>query len=235
MSSIFLEPVSLGNYCVIIFAYALASFRELTIMQRIILLGGTLALMIGCDGRLAAVSCAVIAIAALIAPRLPQRALIAVPFVVLVAGAAAVAFLGLKAGEDDFAGRLAHTFSLLASYGPAEYLGISNLYLPQAVDSGLAYLISTQSVFGVILLWLFVAGFAEERSRQQVVYKTGVAFYLALSMLVSFSFLSIKTASLAWFILGAMQAGALAPLRPPLPVRYWRVPIPAQPEGGRIG
>jgi putative polymerase len=205
MSSIFLEPVSLGNYCIIVVAYVLASWRDLSPAQRVFLLGGTAALLVGCDGRLAAIACLVIAAASLIAPRLPPKISVLLAPFVLVAAIAAVSFLGLKGGADNFSGRLAHTVDLLRQYGPAEFLGISNAFLDRAVDSGLAYLITTQSVFGTALLWLFIMLFTREHSREAIVFKMAAALYLSLSMLVSFSFLSIKTAALLWFILGAMQ------------------------------
>jgi putative polymerase len=205
MSSIFLEPVSLGNYCIIIVSYVLASWRDLGRWQRIFLLGGTAALLIGCDGRLAAIACLFIAAASLFAPRLPPRITVLFAPAVLVAAIAAVSFLDLRSGADNFSGRLAHTVDLLRHYGPAEFLGISDAFLSRAVDSGLAYLITTQSVFGAAIIWLFITLFISEHSRESIVFKTAVALYLSLSMLVSFSFLSIKTAALLWFIAGAMQ------------------------------
>ena len=207
MSSVFLEPVSLGNYCIIIAAYVFASYRTLTVWQRIILLGGTAVLIVGCDGRLAAVSCLIIAVTSLFATWAPRRFVIVLPLAVLIAAIAAVLFFGFRAGPDDFSGRIAHTVALLRDYGLPEFLGVSDVYLSKAVDSGLAYLITTQSLFGTLVLWLFIALFAAERTRQEVVFKTAAALYLSLSMLVSFSFLSIKTAALLWFILGAMQSG----------------------------
>jgi putative polymerase len=56
VSSIFLEPVSLGNYCVIIAIFLIAYWHEMGVGVRAYLAGSTLALLIGCDGRLASVS-----------------------------------------------------------------------------------------------------------------------------------------------------------------------------------
>jgi putative polymerase len=205
MSSWFLEPVSLGNYCIIVAAYGSASYRSLSLWQKIVLIGGTVVLIVGCDGRLAFVACLIIAAASLLARLVPRGFIGVIPLLVLILALSAVAFLGLKAGPDDFSGRLAHTAALLKAYGPGELLGVSDVYLSKAVDSGLAYLITTQSVLGLAVLWLCIVLFTEERDRQQFVFKLAVALYLSLSMLVSFSFLSIKTAALLWFILGALQ------------------------------
>lgn len=217
MSSLFLEPVSLGNYCIIIFAYVLASFRELSPMARLILLGGVGVLIIACDGRLAVSSCLIIAIATLFASRLPQRVSVAIPFIVFIFAAIGVAFLELRAGPDDFAGRVAHTIVLLQKYDLQDLLGISTFHLVAAMDSGLAYLITTQSLFLTVVLWLFIALALNEETRHAAIFKVATALYLSLSMLISFSFLSIKTAALLWFILGAMQTPS--GVRKPFPRR----------------
>jgi putative polymerase len=225
MSSVFLEPVSLGNYCIIIAAYVLACYRDLRPWQRVFLMGGTVLMLIGCDGRLATIAILMIAAASLIAPRLPPRMTLFLPPAVLLVAVAASSFLNLKGGADDFPGRIAHTVDLLRHYGVPELLGISDTYLVQAVDSGLAYLITTQSLFGTLLIWLFIAFVAREHTREAVVFKTAIAFYLALSMLVSFSFLSIKTAAILWFILGTLQAGPVRVRSAAFPERgRWRAP-----------
>jgi putative polymerase len=195
--------------------------------QRLVLLGGTALLIIGCDGRLAAVACVIIFFASLFAARLPAYASMIIAPAALLAALAAVSLLDLRAGSDDFAGRIAHTVQLLRSYGLPEFMGVSDLYLSRAVDSGLAYLITTQSILGALLIWVTFVLATEERSRQEVVFKTAVALYIALSMLVSFSFLSIKTAALLWFVLGAMQPGQS---RLPALIARWRRPVPLIPE-----
>lgn len=222
MSSVFLEPVSLGNYCIIVVCYVFAAYREMTLFQRIVLIGGTMVLIVGCDGRLAAIACIIIWAASLFAMRLPSRFVVILPPLIFAAALAAVSIFGFKAGSDDFPGRLAHTVELLRHYGVSEFLGVSDIYLSRAVDSGLAYLITTQSLLLVALIWLCIALITEERGRGQIVFKIGVALYIALSMLVSFSFLSIKTAAILWFVLGSMQEG---PLRFPAPTWKSRRPL----------
>jgi putative polymerase len=56
LSSIFLEPVSLGNYCIVAVAFVCARFTRLRWPMRWFLLGGAFLAMIGSDGRLAAVT-----------------------------------------------------------------------------------------------------------------------------------------------------------------------------------
>ena len=86
-----------------------------------------------------------------------------------------------------------------------DLLGLKNTLIPPAVDSGITYLILTQSLPGVLLLWLFIVYSGADATAEQVRYSHALCLYISLSMLVSYAFLTIKTASLAWFIQGALQ------------------------------
>jgi putative polymerase len=207
LSSVFLEPVSLGNYCIVITAFVCARFHQLGTATRLFLIIGTLVALLGCDGRLAALASVLIIVAALMASRLPPYsaalylpATTAAVFVVVLAA-------GLEAGSDDFAGRLAHTVELIERFTLTEFLGLTDdrVLLSQSVDSGLAYLILTQSVFGVALVWGFIALVSAERTHSQIRFKHAACIYLSLTMMISFAFLSIKTAALLWFVHGVLQ------------------------------
>jgi len=207
LSSIFLEPVSLGNYCAIIVAYLTASFRRYSKLAIGFFALSTILMLMGCDGRFALVCSLLIGLVALLSPRLPPHsAIVYLPgvtiLVFLIIGRAAI-----QDGGDDFLGRIAHTKDLLLQYGTLEYLGISNKFMDEAVDSGVAYLILTQSLAGLAVLWTFIAWAPQERTREQVRYTHSICLYLALSMLVSYSFLTIKTGALLWYIQGALQIG----------------------------
>jgi len=89
LSSIFMEPVSLGNYCIVITAFVCAQFGRLGRLTRWFLIVGNVVAIVGCDGRLAAVASAMIVAASLIAPRLPRNsAVLYLPIALLVAFAA---------------------------------------------------------------------------------------------------------------------------------------------------
>ena len=69
-------------------------------------------------------------------------------------------------------------------------------------------MIITQSIIGAAVIWGFITLSADEATVEQKIYKNGVLLYLALTMMVSYSFLSIKTAAPIWFIFGALLSGA---------------------------
>jgi putative polymerase len=74
------------------------------------------------------------------------------------------------------------------------------------MDAGVAYLITTQSLPGLLLIWAYIGWGGREDTPEQVRFTHGLSLYLALSMMVSYSFLSIKTGALLWFIQGALQS-----------------------------
>jgi putative polymerase len=215
LSSIFLEPVSLGNYCVLITAYMCATFPSLSRMERWFLGLGNVSILIGSDGRLAAVSSAVIILASLAAARLPRgSALFYLPGAVLIATLATY-FGGFHDGPDDFAGRTAHTVTLLSQCDMPELIGISERLLGLASDSGVVYMILTQSLIGMSLIWILIVAGAREDRLEQIRYTHAIGIYLSLAMIVSNAVFTIKTAGLLWFVQGVLQkregAGSATP------------------------
>lgn len=205
LSSLFLEPVSLGNYCVFVTIYLCARFSALNVFERWFLGLGNVFLIIGCDGRFAATASLIIIPVSLVATKLPRKsAVLYLPAAVLAAIMLTV-LAGLKPGADDFAGRIAYSVELLGRYDLNAFFGISDKFTLDAVDSGIDYIIVTQSLVGVSLIWcLIVFGAREDRS-EQIRYTHGLCIYLALLMLVSASPFSIKTAALFWFVQGCLQ------------------------------
>jgi hypothetical protein len=62
----------------------------------------------------------------------------------------------------------------------------------------------SQSLLGVILLQMFLYIQPAMRRPDQKLYLHGTALTFALSILVSISMLSIKTAGFYWFLMGVM-------------------------------
>jgi putative polymerase len=208
LSSVFLEPVSLGNYCILVVAFVCARYRRLGLGTRCFLLIGTVVALIGCDGRLAAGASLMIIVTCMLAPLLPRHSAALYLPAVTLATFVIVNMAGFHAGADNWSGRIAHTVELLNQYDLAEFIGISNDYLSQAVDSGLAYLITTQSILGVAILWVFIVYGSREDTPEQIRFTHATCLYLALTLMVSFGFLSIKTAALFWFVHGALQGAS---------------------------
>ena len=94
---------------------------------------------------------------------------------------------------------------LLTRFDIWEWIGNSDRLVGSVLDSGIAYTITTQSIFGLTAFWVFLVLNAAERTPEQIKYLHAICLYIALTLLVSYSLFSIKTAALAWFIHGSFQ------------------------------
>lgn len=224
VSSFFLEPVTLGNYVVIVTIFICAFYHRLSNTTLAFLVLGNLAALVGCDGRLAAVSVLIVVFVSLFARWLPRSlAFLYLPGV-LVAVVMFTIFVRADPTVDNFSGRLAFSMALLERYDIWEWLGMSNVYLSQALDSGIAYMIMTQSVIGVALFWGILVFGARYKTIEQRIVLHGICIFVALNMLVSYSIFTIKIAALLWFIYGALQSDTDQPVATNS-IRERRVPL----------
>ncbi len=206
LSSVFLEPVSLGNWAILMTIFAVAFWPHMGWAARLFFAGTILATLVGSDGRLATVTCAIVVAGAWFFPRLPRYSHMAYLPAALGAAVALVGLLGLEPVGDNFTGRLAHTVYLLQDFSAGAWFGIDHSLRGPAADSGIGYLILTQSVIGTLALWCWIAFNAPTRTLRARTFVHGLLLYLALTMMVSYSLFSIKTAALSWFLLGALCA-----------------------------
>jgi putative polymerase len=157
------------------------------------------------DGRLAALASIAILIVSFGYRLVPRHA--ALLFLLAVTGLA----MGVtwaadwRPGVDDLSGRIAYTADLFSKLSFIDYAGLSDKYLAESVDAGVIYLVLTQSLLGLIVLWTAISLAASEDSLDQKIYKNGLLLYLSLTMMVSYSFLSIKTAAPIWFVFGVLM------------------------------
>ncbi|WP_156453484.1 polysaccharide biosynthesis protein GumE [Methylobacterium sp. CCH5-D2] len=221
VSSVFLEPVSLGTYCIIASAYLFALWRSLGWKSRAYLLSTNLFLIVACDGRLAFVTFFATLFVCVFWRRwsryLPALYLPGI----LLAAFVFVHIVDPARGNDDFLGRVVWTTDLLESYDVSEFLGLSEAFIDKAVDSGVGYIITTQSIFGLALFWLFCSCCSRYATREQICFNHALCLYVCFNSLVSYGFLSIKTAALLWLVKGIIEIGQAppAPGRARLPAR----------------
>jgi putative polymerase len=209
LSSIFLEPVSLGNYCVIAAIVVIACWREIGIGARFYFIGSTLVLLVGSDGRLAAVSILIIVMAGFFVRNISSRwAVLYLPATLLLS-AGYVWALDLKHTADDFSGRLAGSIDSLSHI---DFFGLIGLNAGAAVtelDSGITYFILSQSLIGVSAIWLAICLVARGDIFPFRIYVHAIAMFIPLNLMVSYSFFSIKVAALIWFFYGYLYMADL--------------------------
>jgi putative polymerase len=85
-------------------------------------------------------------------------------------------------------------------------MGLDALSADGAADSGIAYFILTQSSIGVAVIWLSICFLPSSRAFASRAYVHAIAIFIPLNLMVSYSFFSIKVASLIWFCYGYLYA-----------------------------
>ncbi|WP_075214538.1 hypothetical protein [Mongoliimonas terrestris] len=214
LSSVFLEPVSLGNYCVIVSMITVALWSYLSRRTRWFLVISTFMVLVGSDGRFATVTILMVIATRWLALRLPRYAnALYLPGVVILVFAAILIF-GWQYDGDTFKGRLVFSYNAITNFSFVNLMGLTPGSAYQVMDSGLAYLLYSQSIFGVAILWCMIAFNIKYKNISSVIFLHAVCLYIALNLLVSNSLFSIKTAGLLWFTYGVLaREPALAAAR----------------------
>ncbi len=227
VSSVFLEPVSMGNFAVIIYSWALYRGRAFPGRWLVFALAFTVIAL--ADARFGLYSCVLITLLYPVYSFLPRLVWVVLPFFLL----AVLTIYGITSvsggGPNDLAGRFAVTAHILTQLDLGVVLG-SETTDAFTADSGISYSLTAFGIFGFIGLWtMFVhAPLKEARAWR---FHSMMIVYLLLLMLISDSFYSIKTAALMWFLVGTAGAcrDATPPRRPVLaktPVRRVATTLP---------
>ena len=205
LSSVFLEPVSLGNWCIVITIFLTAIWQNLSRKTAVFFVLSTIALLIGSDGRLASVTIIMIVALSISALRSPRYS-----YFLYLPGAVVVIFILVAVFEppiaDDFLGRLALSTRVLSSMDMSSVLGLDSALIKRSDDSGISYFVSTQSLLGVAVLWASICFFQPPTDRTATLFMHGLCVYIALVLMISYSMFSIKTAAPLWFLYGYVRA-----------------------------
>ena len=200
ISSVFLEPVSLGNFAVIVAAWGLSKPRA-EYKQMLFFVLSAITLIALSDSRYG-----LIVVSALIAMRIAVRGHLNVAVIILpLVSIVVLVLIGLFFEgniADNIMGRLSWTGNTLLTFSVEKILGIQGFNIPYG-DMGYAYLLSRWGVLLCIALWaaLWMAKMPDERG---VRFRAYAALYISLILTVSgTSFFALKTAGLLWFLVGS--------------------------------
>ena len=206
VSSVFLEPVSAGNFGAIVFCWAF--FRK-EIPARWFVIAGAMAVIVLADARFGFATCVLMVLLSPVFRLIPRLMWLAAPFLLLSVLAAYGLLSGTDGGPNDLAGRFQVTASLLAKLTPQIVFGMQTTDSFTA-DSGLAYTLTQFGLGGFVFLWWAVV-YAPVKTARAWQFHAGILVYIILLLLISNSLYSIKTAALLWFLLGtADQAEAFS-------------------------
>ncbi|ELQ15627.1 polysaccharide biosynthesis protein GumE [Xanthomonas translucens pv. undulosa] len=203
-SSVFIEPVTMGNF-IIFFTAILLTFwrwmRPVGIAVSVAMIGF---LIVASDGRLAAGTCVMMVALTPLLLRMDQRLGFLIFFGVLLGAWLMVWASGIQSYEDTTLGRVFFTVYSMRNMTAESWLGLDFDMPYKYFDSGIAYFISSQSVV-LVLAFLLAYSFAMlMRTIEGQLFKNLLIFAFALSLLVSNGYFSIKTAALWWFVCGCL-------------------------------
>jgi putative polymerase len=161
----------------------------------------SLIIVVLADSRLGLLLC-LLAFSIAVAPVSRQIQVLSLLPILAVTGLLAVQDLVQASSIDNsIAGRLYQSGRLLSAMNFGQWLGLVE-FKRFTADSGYAYLIPRVGLVGVLTLWgMFLS--AKDGARETAVIHAGLAYYVCTTLLISEAVFSIKTAALAWFILGA--------------------------------
>jgi putative polymerase len=198
VSSIFLEPSSLGNFGVIVSLWAvLRSKVDATPWWGLFLLG--LCCIVLADTRFAAVFLVLGTLIVLLPPSFGTPLVMAMPFAAVLLLLVVVTPADLA--SNDAQGRLAYAALVLTELDFLNWIGLADSGL-QTFDAGYAYLFTGIGVIGALALWSCLMSLSGKNPHFYAL-RNAVGAYLASLFLISQSQMTIKTACLLWLLLGA--------------------------------
>ncbi len=226
-SSVFIEPVTMGNFIIFFTAILCAFWRSLSLPKLVLSLGLVAFLIVASDGRLAAGTCVLMLLLTPFLRRFDQRLAFLLFLGVLLGGWLLVWATGTRAYDDNMLGRIFFTVFSVDHMSVQSWLGLDTASPYRYFDSGIAYFISSQSLLGVLGFLLAFSFLLILPGSDGQLFKNLMIFAFALSLLVSNGYFSIKTAALWWFACGCLWR-LQATVAPPWASRPVMPALPAQ-------
>jgi putative polymerase len=212
VSSVFLEPISLGNFASICAAWGLAQDKQ-EWRKGLFFVAAAVFMMVLSDSRFALMTVSLFIVLRLVA----QGNLINLAFFAPFAAVIMLVVVGMNTDptgflSDNLRGRLAFSGWLLMDFD-IPMLMATNIQLAYH-DAGYAHVISTFSLPLCLLLWisLWLLPMANASSNR---FRALISLYIALILCISgSSFFALKSAGLLWFLVGCCTQNLAEPKAP---------------------
>jgi len=201
VSGIFLEPVSVGNFGAIAFAWVLLRDRT-RVWHLVAKLLAIATILVLADARFGVYLCLFTLALYLVAPIIRPTMLFFAPFLMMIVLVMLAGANWLGTYNNTMTGRLLGGVGSLASLDPWQVLG---LQVGQVYgDSGYGYALVNVGLLGLAAIWaLFV--YAPTLNNDAWRYKNFIVFYIVFLLSISASLFTIKTAALLWFLYGTLN------------------------------
>ena len=208
VSSLFLEPSSLGNYGTLVTVWAVVRSRMEGRLFLWCALGG-LALLVLSDTRFDAYFLVLGVLVLIAPPRLTTPAMFLLPFVTILAlyllGASHAKSpneIPMVEGREVY-DRLLYSGRVLFDFDVYNWFGLE-ASRGQTFDSGYGYVISNVGIIGFVALWtLFMS--LQGSNRFFYSFRNVTALYFTTLLCISASQFTIKIAAMLWFLLGVLS------------------------------
>lgn len=204
-SSLFLEQVSLANFCGVMMIYLLTLWGRFSRYQKWFCLVTILLILVTNDTRTMLIFGGVSLIGYFVFPYLPRlMCLLYMPLFL---------FLGFliyvikpNAVGDNIPGRVVVTMELFSEMDLLSQLGFSAGLASSLADSGYIYVIVIGTIFSFFLLWLFVSCYPAYESAEQRRFSHALCIFIFMNMMIGgTAIFSIKIAALLWLLAGHMK------------------------------
>jgi putative polymerase len=234
VSSIFLEPVSLGNFSVIVAAWGLSKPREEWRQMMFYLCMSAIMITLA-DSRYGLLTVACLVIMRMIFVGRMHTLAILLPAICVGLLLGIAAFVN---GDhaDNMVGRLYLTGATLMRFGPKEIVGLSGFNFNFG-DMGYAVVLTR---FGLLFFTACWIGFWLIRMQDErgVRFRSYIALYASLILSVSgTSLFALKTAGILWFLVGccAMHQRQRAAAETSAPAAARNAPLPRAMRERKVG
>ncbi|HEY0123260.1 MAG TPA: hypothetical protein VGC14_16165 [Rhizobium sp.] len=204
-SSIFLEQVSLANFCGVIVIYLLSFWPKLGKSEKMLFISTVLLILLTNDTRTMLIFSCVCVAGYFLFPKIPKAFnLILMPLIILIGFF--VHFMKPDEVGDNFTGRIGVTITKMLELDVPSMLGLSISRIGEFADSGYVYLIYSSTIFGLIVFWLFVCLYPAGTTPAQRRGAHSLSLFIFLNMMIGgTAIFSIKIAGLLWLLVGYMR------------------------------
>lgn len=204
-SSIFLEQVSLANFCGVGVIYLLSFWPRLGWLDKMLFISTVLLILLTNDTRTMLIFSCVSIAGYFVFPKIPKAFnLVLMPLIILIGFF--VHFMKPDEVGDNFTGRIGVTVKKMLDLDVQSMLGLSISRIGEFADSGYVYLIYSSTIFGLIVFWLFVCLYPAGTSAAQRRCAHSLSLFIFLNMMIGgTAIFSIKIAGLLWLLVGYMR------------------------------
>ncbi|MDE1993736.1 MAG: hypothetical protein KGI75_14635 [Rhizobiaceae bacterium] len=204
-SSIFLEQVSLANFCGVMVLYLISFSNRLRLLDRLLFLSTVVLILLTNDTRTMLIFSLICIAGYFIYPWLPKALDLLTMPVIIIAGFVIHALEPTVTG-DNFVGRINGTVRAFLGMDLQSAIGLEVDQVGVFVDSGYVYIIYGATIFGLILFWLYASLYPSGKTVNQRRLGHALSLFMFLNLMIgSTAIFSMKTAGLIWLLVGFLK------------------------------